>query len=102
MLRVFSTILLSAGLIISSACSPDQSAVATTSQIQSVETTIQSRGVAVPVTFAVPVSDEPRKHPIVIMAHGHGGSREEVGGFRLVAKSLAKRGVASIRVTKRW
>ena len=98
MLRVFSTILLFAGLVISSACSPDQSAVATISQFQSVDTTIQSRGVAVPVTFVVPVSDEPRKFPIVIMAHGHGGSREEAGGFRLVAESLAKRGVASIRI----
>ncbi len=98
MLRVFSTILLFAGLIVSSACSPDRSAVATISQFQSVDTTIQSRGVAVPVTFVVPVSDEPRKFPIVIMAHGHGGSREEAGGFRLVAESLAKRGVASIRI----
>ena len=32
------------------------------------------------------------------MAHGHGGSRDEAGGFRRVAEALAKSGVASIRV----
>ncbi len=36
--------------------------------------------------------------PWVIMAHGHGGSRDEAGGFSRLAEALALRGIASIRM----
>jgi dienelactone hydrolase len=38
------------------------------------------------------------KYPLVVMAHGHGGSKDENGGFTALAETLASRGVASIRV----
>ncbi len=53
-----------------------------------------------PATFVVPDTDTGRGRtvPVVVMAHGHGGSRDEAGGFRRLAEELARRGVASIRV----
>ena len=36
--------------------------------------------------------------PLVIMAHGHGGTRDEAGAFVAVAAELAKRGIASLRM----
>ncbi len=38
------------------------------------------------------------RHPVVIMAHGHGGSRDEAGGFSAVAEGLAHAGIASLRM----
>lgn len=38
------------------------------------------------------------KMPLVVMCHGHGGSKEEGGGFDDIADALAKAGIASIRV----
>jgi dienelactone hydrolase len=32
------------------------------------------------------------------MAHGHGGTRDEAGGFRRLAEELARRGIASLRM----
>lgn len=34
--------------------------------------------------------------PAVVMNHGHGGSKEEHGGFTDISKALAKRGIATI------
>jgi len=59
---------------------------------------IPSRGIEVPATFMVPETGSGRPVPLVVMAHGHGGSRDEAGGFRRMAAELARRGVASIRV----
>ena len=38
------------------------------------------------------------KVPLVVMAHGHGGSKEEAGGFTAIAEALAREGIASIRM----
>ncbi|MGI9199542.1 MAG: alpha/beta hydrolase family protein [Woeseiaceae bacterium] len=59
---------------------------------------IQSRGVGIPATLVTPGGGSGEKFPLVVMAHGHGGSREEGGGFTQVAEALAIRGVASIRM----
>ena len=73
------------------ACQPDNLFVSTT-------ITVQSRGIEVPATFVHPVSDRGAKIPLVVMAHGHGGTRDEAGGFLSVATALADQGIASIRV----
>ncbi|MEI6876577.1 MAG: alpha/beta fold hydrolase, partial [Spirochaetota bacterium] len=58
--------------------------------------TVVSRGVNVPAVLTVPVSAD--EFPLVVMAHGHGGSKDENGGFVSIAEALAARGVASIRM----
>jgi pimeloyl-ACP methyl ester carboxylesterase len=65
---------------------------------RSVDTTVLSRGVAVPVTFVVPVVAAGKSFPLIVMAHGHGASRNEGGGYRTVAEDLAMRGIGSIRM----
>jgi dienelactone hydrolase len=74
------------------ACSADRR------EYRSVDSTVQSRGVAIPVTFVSPEAGEGDIYPLVVMAHGHGGSRDEGDGYRDVAERLAQRGVASIRM----
>jgi dienelactone hydrolase len=58
--------------------------------------TVVSRGVSVPAVLTVP--EVMGKYPLVVMAHGHGGSKDENGGFTALAETLASRGVASIRM----
>ena len=58
--------------------------------------TIASRGVKIPVVLTVPTTNG--KVPLVVMAHGHGGSKDENGGFTAIATALAARGIASIRM----
>jgi len=57
---------------------------------------VPSRGVNVPAVFTVP--EKAGSLPLVVMAHGHGGSKEENGGFTAIAEALAARGVASVRM----
>jgi len=57
---------------------------------------VPSRGVSVPALLTLPQKEG--KLPLVVMAHGHGGSKEENGGFTAIAEALAVRGVASIRM----
>ena len=54
------------------------------------------RGNNIPAIITLPISDE--KYPLVVMAHGHGGSKEENGGFTAIADALAKKGIAVIRM----
>ena len=61
-----------------------------------VNTQMASRNAEVPITLVVPRSDHPLA--LVIMAHGHGGSRQEGGGYEQMAEALAERGIASIRM----
>ncbi|MDH3645722.1 MAG: alpha/beta fold hydrolase [Gammaproteobacteria bacterium] len=60
------------------------------------QVTIESRGVQVPATYVVPLAAG--AHPVLVMAHGHGGTRDEAGGFVRVAEALGRLGVASIRM----
>jgi dienelactone hydrolase len=57
---------------------------------------VASRGVNVPAVLTLPKKEG--KLPLVVMAHGHGGSKDENGGFTAIAEALAIRGVASIRM----
>lgn len=65
---------------------------------RSVETTVESRGVDIPVTYVYPVTGGDDTYPLVVLAHGHGGTRHEAGGYLQLAEALALRGVASIRM----
>lgn len=53
----------------------------------------ESRGNEIPATVVTP--DGASEYPFVVLSHGHGGNREELG---VVADALAAQGVASIRV----
>ena len=67
-------------------------------EVASIDTTVRSRDVDVPVTYTHPVTTRATKFPLVVIAHGHGGHRHEQGSFTRVAEELARRGVASIRM----
>lgn len=67
-------------------------------EFSSVDTTFESRGVSVPATIVAPASKSGESVPLVVIAHGHGGSREEGGSFPRVAAELAALGIASIRM----
>ena len=67
-------------------------------EYESVDKFVESRGVQVPVTWTYPMGEVGQKFPLVVMAHGHGGSRKESGSFDRVANDLAARGVATIRM----
>ena len=58
--------------------------------------TIENDGRAVPTTVVVPDGEGP--FPVVVMNHGHGGGRQENGGFGKVAEALAKEGILTIRM----
>ncbi len=58
---------------------------------------IESRGTQIPVTLVVPAQREDET-PLVLLIHGHGGTRHEAGGFTQVAQALAQQGIASIRM----
>ncbi len=46
---------------------------------ETIDTTVESRGVQVPVTIVMPEIKEGEKAPVVVFAHGHGGTRAETG-----------------------
>lgn len=55
-----------------------------------------ARDEGIPAVFTVPVGDGP--FPAVILCHGHGGSKDEAGGFATLGNALAIAGIASIRM----
>lgn len=85
-------------LVALAACEPADQPDDSAPEFVSIDTTVESRGVAVPVTYVHPVVEGNEMYPLVVIAHGHGGSRNETGAFRWVAEELAARGVASIRM----
>ncbi|MDA0705080.1 MAG: alpha/beta fold hydrolase [Proteobacteria bacterium] len=98
MARISAAIVIFLSLGVLSACTPEQTAKPETTAIRSMDITIESRGVAVPVTVVMPALAEGQRAPLVVMAHGHGGSRQEGGGYKLAAEAMAQRGIASIRM----
>jgi hypothetical protein len=54
--------------------------------------------VKIPVTLVVPSDVKASPFPLVILLHGHGGTRHEAGGYSRVAQGIAKHGIASIRM----
>ncbi len=65
-------------------------------RFSSTDVAVSTRGVSAPATLVVPEREGPV--PLVVMAHGHGGSRQEGGGYEQMALALAAEGVASIRI----
>ena len=64
---------------------------------EAIETTIESRGIQVPATILLPEVKEGEKVPVVVFAHGHGGTRAETG-FAAIMNELVKSGVACIAI----
>jgi len=62
----------------------------------STDVTIMNGARAVPATVVVPDGTGP--FPAVVMNHGHGGGRQEGGGFAKLAKALADAGIMTIRM----
>ena len=60
------------------------------------DVTIMNGARAVPATVVVPDGEGP--FPAVVMNHGHGGGRQENGGFGSIASALAERGILTIRM----
>jgi len=102
MLRLHNSLPLLCGLYLLSACGSDESHVVSPapdgSQLISTDTAYESRRVSVPATLVSPAAKSGQSVPLVVMAHGHGGSRVEGGSFPRVAAELAALGIASIRM----
>jgi dipeptidyl aminopeptidase/acylaminoacyl peptidase len=60
------------------------------------EVTVMNGARAVPATVVIPDGEGP--FPAVVMNHGHGGGRQEGGGFGRLAKALADAGILTIRM----
>lgn len=68
-----------------------------TAQAQtSADITVMNGDRAVPATVVVPDGEGP--FPAVVMNHGHGGGRQEGGGFERLADALGKAGIVTIRM----
>ena len=65
---------------------------------ESTNSWIESRAVKIPVTLVVPADSKASPFPLVILLHGHGGTRHEAGGYTRVAQGIANHGIASIRM----
>ena len=98
MIRTVINLLLAFSILLLAACQPKEQQPAVNYEFASIDTTVMSRNVAVPVTFVQPLAPGDERFPLVVIAHGFGGSRNETGVFVTVAKELAIRGVASIRM----
>jgi dienelactone hydrolase len=85
-------------LMLIAACSQPQPRETVSYEFEAIDTVVSSRGVDVPVTYVRPLPRGNESFPLVVMAHGHGGTRNEAGGYTRVAEGLAKRGVATIRM----
>ena len=87
-----------AALLLIAACGERAAEHGSSFELHSVDTTISSRGVAVPVSYIIPRGAGDQTFPLVVMAHGHGGTRHEAGGYTMLAERLAAQGIASIRM----
>ena len=59
---------------------------------------IPSRNIEIPITLTMPDAVGDDGMPLVVLVHGHGGTRHENGGFADLAGMLADAGMASIRM----
>lgn len=62
----------------------------------SADITVTNGDRAIPATVVVPEGEGP--FPAVVMNHGHGGGRQEGGGFERLANALAEAGIVTIRM----
>ena len=59
---------------------------------------VESRGIRIPVTLTMPGDEPGVTAPLVVLVHGHGGTRQENGAFTELASMLADLGIASVRM----
>ena len=59
---------------------------------------VESRDELIPTVIEFPDVAEGTPVPLVVLAHGHGGSKDENGGFAELASMLAENGIASVRM----
>ena len=72
-------------------------AASTSAQAEtSIDVTVMNGDRAGPATVVVPDGEGP--FAAVVMNHGHGGGRQENGGFGGIASALAERGILTIRM----
>lgn len=84
-------------LIISlSSCMTAKSDGASEYSVTEVQAEIPSRDVSIPATIVIPEGKE--QFPLVVLAHGHGGTKDENGGFSNIAEELGKHGIATVRM----
>jgi len=88
--------LVRAGLMAMAAVAIALGASAAVLAASSEDITIENDGRAVPTTVVVPDGEGP--FPVVVMNHGHGGGRQENGGFGKIAEALAEEGILTIRM----
>ena len=62
-----------------------------------VDASIASRDVMVPATILLPEIKDGEKVPVVVFAHGHGGTRAETG-FAVIMNELVQKGIACIAI----
>ena len=80
-------------LMAASLCAATSAAVLAQS---STDVSVMNGDRAVPATVVVPEGDGP--FPAVVMNHGHGGGRQEGGGFERLANALGKAGIVTVRM----
>ncbi len=78
------------------ACTTTQDVEPDFYKVESYGFSYTSRDAQVPATVTFPVGG--KNVPLVVLAHGHGGNRDEYIGFTAIAESLAEQGIASIRM----
>lgn len=59
---------------------------------------IESRGIEIPITIEMPDLAAGERAPLVVLVHGHGGTRQENGAFSELALLLSSNGIASVRM----
>lgn len=63
-----------------------------------IQVPVPARDAEIPAILTLPKGSAKEQVPLVVMYHGHGGSKSENGGFDDIALALAERGIASIRM----
>ncbi|MBI9107475.1 MAG: alpha/beta fold hydrolase [Spirochaetales bacterium] len=64
--------------------------------IKSYNVEIPARDSVIPASVIIPSGEG--RFPLVVMAHGHGGTKDENGGFTNIAEELGRHGIATVRM----
>ncbi|MCY1151773.1 MAG: alpha/beta fold hydrolase [Sphaerochaetaceae bacterium] len=89
-------IILSVFTLMFTSCMTSEDQVSFRSEITEQSILIDGGNVMIPAILTLPKGDF--KAPVVIMEHGTGSEKNEAGdGYKMLAPSLAKRGIASLR-----